>query len=218
MSAMFITMTGALMAPRFSFINPNFAFNPLVSFQVVIMAFLGEITAVVGTGTRRRSPLIILSEGLQPEFPFWFSILLGLVFMVIVYFLPRGVTGLLVDGWAALGRPLEWPRGSAGPLIDAWAWLSRPVALSRAASPGPSRIFGSKSRRARNAGRTLQVEGLTKAFGGLIAVDEDLVVGIPWRSAGTDRSQRLGEDRASEYDRRRDTTRARAPSAWTART
>ncbi len=33
-SAMFMSLTGALMAPRFGFINPNFAFNPLVSFVV----------------------------------------------------------------------------------------------------------------------------------------------------------------------------------------
>ena len=27
-SAVFMTLTGAVMAPRFGFINPNFAFNP----------------------------------------------------------------------------------------------------------------------------------------------------------------------------------------------
>jgi branched-chain amino acid transport system permease protein len=129
-SAMFMTLTGALMAPRFGFINPNFAFNPLVSFQVVIMAFLGGLKRLWGP-VLGVIPLIILSELLQTEFPFWFSILLGLVFMVIVYFLPRGVTGLLEDGWAALGRPLELPRGATGPLVDAWAWLSRPVVLPR---------------------------------------------------------------------------------------
>jgi len=51
--------------------------------------------------------------------------------MVIVYFLPRGVTGLIEDGWAALGRPLELPRGLTGPVLDAWAWLSRPILLPR---------------------------------------------------------------------------------------
>ena len=80
-SAMFITMTGALMAPRFGFINPNFAFNPLVSFQVVIMAFLGGLQRLWGP-ILGVVPLIILSEGLQTAFPFWFSILLGLVFVV----------------------------------------------------------------------------------------------------------------------------------------
>jgi branched-chain amino acid transport system permease protein len=129
-SATFITLTGALMAPRFGFINPNFAFNPVVSFLVVIMAFLGGLQRLWGP-LLGVIPLIILSELLQTEFPFWFSIILGLVFMIIVYFLPRGVTGLLEDGWAALGRPFELPRGLAGPLIDAWAWLSRPIVLPR---------------------------------------------------------------------------------------
>jgi branched-chain amino acid transport system permease protein len=129
-SATFMTLTGALMAPRFGFINPNFAFNPLVSFQVVIMAFLGGLQRLWGP-VLGVIPLIILSEQLQTEFPFWYSVLLGLVFMVIVYFLPRGVTGLLEDGWAALGRPLEPPRGLTGPLLDAWTRLSQPISLPR---------------------------------------------------------------------------------------
>jgi branched-chain amino acid transport system permease protein len=129
-SAMFMSLTGALMAPRFGFINPNLAFNPLVSFAIVIMAFLGGLQKLWGP-VLGVVPLIILSELLQTRFPFWYSILLGLVFMIIIYFLPRGVTGLLEDGWTALGRPLELPRGLIGPLLDAWAWLSRPIMLPR---------------------------------------------------------------------------------------
>jgi branched-chain amino acid transport system permease protein len=130
LSAIFITLSGAMMAPRFGFINPNFAFNPVVSFVVVIMAFLGGMQRLWGP-LLGVIPLIILSELLQTEFPFWFSVLLGLIFMTIVYFLPRGVTGLIEDAWAGLHRPLELPRGVAGPLIDAWAWLSRPIVLPR---------------------------------------------------------------------------------------
>jgi branched-chain amino acid transport system permease protein len=129
-SAMFMSLAGALMAPRFGFINPNFAFNPLVSFQVVIMAFLGGLKRLWGP-VLGVIPLIIFSELLQTEFPFWYSVLLGLVFMVIVYFLPDGVTGLLEEFWKALGRPLDLPRGLTGPLLDAWAWLSRPISLPR---------------------------------------------------------------------------------------
>jgi branched-chain amino acid transport system permease protein len=129
-SCVYITLAGALMAPRFGFINPDFAFNPLVSFQVVIMAFLGGLQRLWGP-VLGVVPLIILSELLSTEFPFWFSVILGLVFMVIVYFLPRGATGLLEDGWEALHRPLELTRGLTGPLMDAWAWLSRPIALPR---------------------------------------------------------------------------------------
>jgi branched-chain amino acid transport system permease protein len=129
-SAVFMTLAGALMAPRFGFINPNFAFNPLISFEIVIVAFLGGLQRLWGPVVGV-IPLVILSELLQTEFPFWYSIILGLIFMVIVYFLPRGVTGLLEDGWAALYRPLALPRGVTGPLKDAWAFLSRPIFLPR---------------------------------------------------------------------------------------
>jgi branched-chain amino acid transport system permease protein len=102
-SCVFMTLTGAVMAPRFGYINPNIAFNPLISFQVVIMALLG--------GTQRPwgpllgvIPLILLSEVLQVRFPFWYSVLLGLVFMAIVYLLPRGISGLVEDGWGLLAR------------------------------------------------------------------------------------------------------------------
>jgi branched-chain amino acid transport system permease protein len=109
-SAMFMTLAGALMAPRFSFINPNFAFNPLVSFQVVIMAFLGGLqrpwAPVLGV-----VPMILLSEWLQTQFPSWYSVLLGLVFMGIVYLLPDGVTGLIEQGWARRSRLGTFLRG-----------------------------------------------------------------------------------------------------------
>ena len=72
------------MAPRFGYINPNIAFNPQISFQVVIMAFLGGMQRLWGP-LLGVIPLIILSELLQVQFPYWFSILLGLIFMAIVY-------------------------------------------------------------------------------------------------------------------------------------
>jgi hypothetical protein len=40
-SAAFMSVTGAVMAPRWTYIDPAIAFNPLISFQVVIMALLG---------------------------------------------------------------------------------------------------------------------------------------------------------------------------------
>ncbi len=135
LSCVLMTLVGAVMAPRFGFINPNIAFNPLISFQVVIMALLGGLKRLWGP-ILGVLPLIALSETLEVEFPFWYSILLGLVFMAIVYFLPRGAVGLIDDAWERLGRPMELPRGYTGWLRDAgagvaraWAWLSRPRTL-----------------------------------------------------------------------------------------
>jgi branched-chain amino acid transport system permease protein len=103
-SCVFMTLTGAVMAPRFGYINPNIAFNPLISFQVVIMALLGGMQRSWGP-LLGVVLLILLSEVLQVRFPFWYSVLLGLVFMVIVYMLPRGVSGLVEDGRGLLARP-----------------------------------------------------------------------------------------------------------------
>jgi branched-chain amino acid transport system permease protein len=129
-SSVFMTAVGAVMAPRFGYLSPEFAFNPLISFTVVIMALLGGMQRLWGP-VLGVVPLALLSELLQVRFPFWYSVLLGLIFMVIVYFLPRGVTGMVEDGWDALRRPINLPRGVTGPLIDAWAWLSRPMSLPR---------------------------------------------------------------------------------------
>jgi branched-chain amino acid transport system permease protein len=129
-SSVFMTLTGAVMAPRFGYINPNFAFNPLISFQVVIMAFLGGMQRLWGP-VLGVVPLIVLSELLQVRFPFWFSVILGLIFMVIVYFVPRGITGMAEDAAALLARPILLPRGLTGPLVDAFAALSRPIDLPR---------------------------------------------------------------------------------------
>ena len=129
-SSVFMTVVGAIMAPRFGYLTPNFAFNPMISFQVVIMALLGGMQRLWGP-VLGVVPLIVLSELLQVRFPFWYSVFLGLVFMVIVYFLPRGVTGLVEDGWEALRRPILMSRCVTGPVIDVWAFLSQPISLPR---------------------------------------------------------------------------------------
>lgn len=88
-------MTGAIIAPRYGYIEPLIAFTPMLSFQVVIMALLG------GTG-RLWGPLVgvipfsILWELISASFPNQTTLLLGLSFLIIVYLLPQGFVGLLV--------------------------------------------------------------------------------------------------------------------------
>ena len=89
-------ITGAMLAPRYVYIEPSVAFTPMISFQVVIMALLG--------GTRRLwgplvgvIPFTFLWEAISASFPNQTTLLLGLSFLVIVYLLPRGFVGLLED-------------------------------------------------------------------------------------------------------------------------
>ncbi len=89
-------IAGAILAPRYVYIEPMLAFTPMLSFQVVIMALLG------GTG-RLWGPLVgvipftIIWEAISASFPNQTTLLLGVSFLVIVYLLPRGFVGLIED-------------------------------------------------------------------------------------------------------------------------
>jgi len=93
-SSVFMVLAGAIVAPRWTYIDAAIAFNPLVSFQVVIMALLGGATRfyapLLGV-----LPVVLLFEVFVKYFPNHFSIVLGVVFLVIVYLLPQGVVGLV---------------------------------------------------------------------------------------------------------------------------
>jgi branched-chain amino acid transport system permease protein len=131
-----MTLTGAVMAPRWTYIDPAIAFNPMLSFEVVIMALFGGAGALLGP-ILGVVPFVLLFEVLSANFPNYFSILLGLVFLAIVYALPHGVVGLV---------QVRLPRRRAAPV-----------------APQPPVI--------KAQGAPLEVEGLRKAFGGLVAVD-----------------------------------------------
>lgn len=97
-SGALIALAGAVMAPRFTYIEPQIAYSPMVSFQVVIMALLG--------GTRRLwgplvgvVPFVLLHEWIAGRFPNHTQLLLGLVFLLVVYFVPQGVSGWLEKAW-----------------------------------------------------------------------------------------------------------------------
>lgn len=94
-------MTGAILAPRYVYIEPALAFTPMLSFQVVIMALLGGTSRLWGpiVGV---IPFTFLWEAISVSFPNQTTLLLGVSFLIIVYFLPRGFVGLLTDarGWA----------------------------------------------------------------------------------------------------------------------
>ena len=54
-SSTFAAIAGAVVAPRWSYVEPGVAFSPFLSFQVVIMALLGGTHRLVGTAARRHS-------------------------------------------------------------------------------------------------------------------------------------------------------------------
>ena len=95
-SAVIITLVGAIQAPRWTYVEPAIVFNPTISFLTLIMALLGGAARLWGPALGA-IPLFLLFEWLSANFPNHYSILLGLLFIVIVFLLPRGVVGLAED-------------------------------------------------------------------------------------------------------------------------
>lgn len=95
-SATIITLAGAIQAPRWTYIEPAIVFNPTVSFLTVIMALLGGANRLWGP-MLGAIPLFLLFEWLSANFPNHYSIILGLMFIAIVFVVPRGVVALGED-------------------------------------------------------------------------------------------------------------------------
>jgi branched-chain amino acid transport system permease protein len=153
-SAGFMTVTGAVMAPRWTYIDPAIAFNPVLSFEVVIMALFGGAGTLFGP-LLGAVPLVLLFEVLIATFPNYFSIVLGAVFVLIVYGLPNGVIGLLSAKLPMLRRAARHIVMS--PIAEAATRLIwRRVAEHDVVRDAP----------------VLQLANVRKAFGGLVAVDD----------------------------------------------
>jgi branched-chain amino acid transport system permease protein len=98
LTSVFMTLTGAIMAPRWTYIDPPIAFNVIASFEVLIMALLGGVGRLWGpiVGV---VPMLLVAEYLSTRFPNYFTILLGLAFMAIVYYIPGGIVGVIETHW-----------------------------------------------------------------------------------------------------------------------
>ena len=103
-SCAFASITGALVAPRWSYIEPTLAFSPFISFTVVIMALFGGVHRLWGplVGVIPFSVLLEFVNRVAPAQSTW---VLGAAFLLIVYFIPRGFVGLIEDHTA------KWRRG-----------------------------------------------------------------------------------------------------------
>jgi len=89
-SASFPGMVGAVLALRRSYIDPYTVFSPIVSFQVIVMAFLGGLENVEGAIVGAVI-LTLISEALWARYPYTYMIILGIVVILIVKFMPLGL-------------------------------------------------------------------------------------------------------------------------------
>jgi branched-chain amino acid transport system permease protein len=96
-SAFFMGATGAIMATKWTYIDPYVAFNPLFNFFPVLMAIFGGVGQLYG-------PVIgavvftYLEEVLTTRFPYYYMLIFGIILVVAILYLPKGLVGL-VQKW-----------------------------------------------------------------------------------------------------------------------
>jgi len=96
-SAFFMGAAGAIMATRWTYIDPKIAFNPLFSFMPVLMAIFGGTEQLYGP-VFGAALLAYLEEILITKFPYYYMLLFGIILVVVILFLPTGLTGL-IEKW-----------------------------------------------------------------------------------------------------------------------
>ncbi len=94
LSCLFMGMAGAVMATKWAYIDPRIAFNPVLNFTPVLMALFGgvgnSLGPILGAGV-----LTLASEVLLSRFPYYYMLLYGIIFIVIISFLPDGLVGFM---------------------------------------------------------------------------------------------------------------------------
>jgi branched-chain amino acid transport system permease protein len=98
-------VVGAILAPRFVYIEPSMAFNPQLSFMVVIMALLGGTQRLWGP-LMGAIPFAFVWEIIAANFPAQTTLLMGVAFLLVVFYIPNGISGVMIRWYQkARSRP-----------------------------------------------------------------------------------------------------------------
>jgi branched-chain amino acid transport system permease protein len=93
-SAFFMGATGATMSMRWTYVDPPSAFSLQSSFMPVLMAIFGGMghlyAPILGA-----TIFALLEEFLTTKFPYYYMFLFGLIMMIVIRFMPRGLEGII---------------------------------------------------------------------------------------------------------------------------
>jgi branched-chain amino acid transport system permease protein len=102
-SAVFMGATGAVMANRWTYIDPTTAFNPLFSFLPVVMAIFGGTSRLWGP-ILGAAVFTLFREYLTTEYPYFYMLGMGVVLIIVILYLPNGLIGLVEKASHRLNR------------------------------------------------------------------------------------------------------------------
>jgi branched-chain amino acid transport system permease protein len=94
LAALFPSLAGGLNAWYTAVIDPPTAFNLLITVKAIIYAMFGGLGMVFGPIVGA-TVLYVIDEVIWIRFPFWNLFILGLVLVLLVLFLPKGLLGTL---------------------------------------------------------------------------------------------------------------------------
>jgi branched-chain amino acid transport system permease protein len=98
-SAFFMGAAGAVMATRWTYVDPFIAFNMNYSFTPVLMAIFGGI-GQLGGAVLGAIIFAYLEQILITKFPYYYMLIFGIVMVVSVLYLPNGLAGV-IQKWRA---------------------------------------------------------------------------------------------------------------------
>ncbi len=102
-SAFFVGVLGSLDGTRLGYFKPGDVFDVHITIKMVIMSLLGGMGSVTGPVVGA-SFLQVIEDVLGAEFLNWYLVIIGVVIVLVITFLPRGLAGSLA---ARLGRGLR---------------------------------------------------------------------------------------------------------------
>jgi branched-chain amino acid transport system permease protein len=93
-TAVFMGAAGAIMATKWTYIDPYIAFNVLLSFMPVLMAIFGGLGQFYGP-VIGAAIFAYLQEYLKTTFPYQYMLIFGAVLVLVIVFLPNGLAGII---------------------------------------------------------------------------------------------------------------------------
>ncbi|NIN94841.1 MAG: branched-chain amino acid ABC transporter permease [Anaerolineae bacterium] len=97
-SAIFMGAAGAIMATRWTYIDPFIAFNLNYSFMPVLMAIFGGMGQLYGP-VIGAAVFAYLEEFLITRLPELYMVIFGIILVIAILYLPNGLVGLIQKLW-----------------------------------------------------------------------------------------------------------------------
>ena len=107
LSAIIPGAVGVVYVMHTSFIDPHSAFTPILNLQMIVIVLLGGSGTVWGP-VIGAAIIMGFREFLWAEFPAAHLALLGLLVIIVVFYMPRGILGL-ISQWRMAGACQQLP-------------------------------------------------------------------------------------------------------------